>query len=436
MSFRKNLALLAGIVLIVCSVLAIAIRRMPVFAAPRLDNGEDSAEITPLTFTDEPSPEHLAEIWAALDQNRAMLREQGILPLGGERIVGFDLPLKSAEITPYNPWFIANYVDQNAAFPNAVTDYACGQRSYDSAGGYNHKGTDFFLWPTPWKQMAEGKVQVVAAAPAVIIYKEDGNYDRQCSITGARWNAVYVEHADGSVGWYGHLKSGSLTTKNIGDTLTRGEFIGLVGSSGNSTGPHLHFEVYDPDNNLIDPYSGSCSVLNDRSWWLYQEPYRLPSITGIVIGNAPVTTNGCGLSETTYESDSYAPNSHLYFSLYYRDRANDLTATVRLLRPDGSEFTRWTHTDSGSYWSGTYTYAARTIGAETGQWTVEVSYNNQTYAQSFNVGTRSDNTAQPTAIQLAEVGHVVSATRNFLQIIAALVGLTAFVWRRVYQSKR
>src|SRR5215510_13083944 len=104
--------------------------------------------------------------------------------------------------------------------------------------------------------MDHDQVAAVAAADGIILAKDDGNYDRSCSLTGAAWNAVYVQHADGSVAWYGHLKNGSLTTKAPGALVVQGEFLGIVGSSGNSTGPHLHFEVYDAANHLIDPWGG------------------------------------------------------------------------------------------------------------------------------------------------------------------------------------
>ena len=55
----------------------------------------------------------------------------------------------------------------------------------------------------------------------------------------------------------GHAEKGSLTTKAIGETVNQGEYLGIVASSGCSTGPHLHLEVYDADVQLVDPYEGA-----------------------------------------------------------------------------------------------------------------------------------------------------------------------------------
>ena len=53
-------------------------------------------------------------------------------------------------------------------------------------------------------------------------------------------NVVEVAHKDGSVTIYGHLKTRRVST---GDGVQAHDIIGEVGSSGRSTGPHLHFEV-------------------------------------------------------------------------------------------------------------------------------------------------------------------------------------------------
>jgi murein DD-endopeptidase MepM/ murein hydrolase activator NlpD len=66
---------------------------------------------------------------------------------------------------------------------------------------------------------------------------------------------VIVRHViDGEtvLSLYGHMQAGS-DTVSVGDTITRGEVLGLVGSTGQSTGPHLHFGIQIGDG-LIDPY--------------------------------------------------------------------------------------------------------------------------------------------------------------------------------------
>lgn len=57
---------------------------------------------------------------------------------------------------------------------------------------------------------------------------------------GAYGNQITIRHADGTVTTYAHLSSISVS---VGQSVGGGERIGAVGSTGNSTGPHLHFEV-------------------------------------------------------------------------------------------------------------------------------------------------------------------------------------------------
>lgn len=51
---------------------------------------------------------------------------------------------------------------------------------------------------------------------------------------------VIVDHGDGSQAYYSHLKG---AWANVGDWVARGGLVGEVGSTGNSTGPHVHFEI-------------------------------------------------------------------------------------------------------------------------------------------------------------------------------------------------
>ncbi len=53
-------------------------------------------------------------------------------------------------------------------------------------------------------------------------------------------NVVKVDHGDGLETWYGHMHERHV---DVGDQVERGDVIGLVGSTGRSTGPHIHYEV-------------------------------------------------------------------------------------------------------------------------------------------------------------------------------------------------
>ncbi|MEU9232394.1 LysM peptidoglycan-binding domain-containing M23 family metallopeptidase [Streptomyces subrutilus] len=57
---------------------------------------------------------------------------------------------------------------------------------------------------------------------------------------GSYGNEVIVKHADGKYSQYAHLSSLSVSA---GQSVTAGQRLGLSGSTGNSTGPHLHFEI-------------------------------------------------------------------------------------------------------------------------------------------------------------------------------------------------
>jgi murein DD-endopeptidase MepM/ murein hydrolase activator NlpD len=60
-------------------------------------------------------------------------------------------------------------------------------------------------------------------------------------------NYVVIRHAGGEFSHYGHLKQGSVRVK-AGDPVTRGQTIGQLGQTGNTTEPHLHFQLTDgPD---------------------------------------------------------------------------------------------------------------------------------------------------------------------------------------------
>ncbi|WP_278002243.1 M23 family metallopeptidase [Natrinema caseinilyticum] len=92
---------------------------------------------------------------------------------------------------------------------------------------------------------------VVAPADGVVVAAEDGHRDyhraggwldpRQRDLRG---NHVTIEHAPGEYSVLAHLQEGSLAV-SAGDRLERGDRIARCGHSGNSTEPHLHFQLQD-----------------------------------------------------------------------------------------------------------------------------------------------------------------------------------------------
>jgi murein DD-endopeptidase MepM/ murein hydrolase activator NlpD len=121
-------------------------------------------------------------------------------------------------------------------------------------GGGVHLGTDF---------AANVGTPIVAPANGVVLYSTDGcptyGYaNRQCGYPGSSFggNQVYLMVSVNS-NTYAlrmlHMQNG--TTIARGTTVNAGEVIGKVGSSGNSTGPHLHVEVIYLGKNGINYYA-------------------------------------------------------------------------------------------------------------------------------------------------------------------------------------
>ena len=91
-------------------------------------------------------------------------------------------------------------------------------------------------------------VDLVPAGPWDILAIRDG------CVVAASWydgygNRLVIEHADGYSSLYAHLASFYVAP---GDCVARGQSIGLMDSTGNSTGPHLHLEI-KLNGELLDP---------------------------------------------------------------------------------------------------------------------------------------------------------------------------------------
>lgn len=104
------------------------------------------------------------------------------------------------------------------------TDPFNGKKSY-------HRGVDF---------AGKRGSDVVAVASGVVVRAE--------SATGFG-NLVEIRHADGFSTLYGHNKQNLV---KVGDVVSKGDTVALLGSTGRSSGPHVHFEVHR-DGRAVNP---------------------------------------------------------------------------------------------------------------------------------------------------------------------------------------
>jgi murein DD-endopeptidase MepM/ murein hydrolase activator NlpD len=107
-------------------------------------------------------------------------------------------------------------------------------------------GTGGFVWPTSG-QISQGykwyhkAVDIANHVGTSILAADSGR------IMVAGWtdntgygNRVMIDHGNGYVTLYGHMSRVDVV---VGQTVKRGDQVGLMGSTGRSTGPHLHFEI-------------------------------------------------------------------------------------------------------------------------------------------------------------------------------------------------
>lgn len=165
---------------------------------------------------------------------------------------GLTLPVKC--VLGETCW-LANLVDVDPT--QGARDFRCQPRTYDS-----HDGVDVAI--RDLGVMREG-VPVVASASGIVRNVRSGMEDRPVTDAAARarvrsrecGNGVVIQHENGWETQYCHLQQGSVRVK-AGDRIARGAQIGLVGLSGATEFPHVHFTVRH-NGVVIDPFTGKAS---------------------------------------------------------------------------------------------------------------------------------------------------------------------------------
>lgn len=177
---------------------------------------------------------------------------------------------------------MSSYVFPVAGFNSGTAKITSGfgNRTAPTAGAStNHAGVDFAA-ATGTSVLAAAAGKVLTAAYS----KSKGNY-------------IQIQHANGDITEYEHLTARGV---NAGETVRAGQKIGTVGSTGNSTGSHLHFGVMQ-NGKYIDPlkWGGVMNVTlpgaqSAASWFNAVKTGQTTSGSTQIAGATPVPAQPAG----------------------------------------------------------------------------------------------------------------------------------------------
>ena len=264
-----------------------------------------------------------------------------------------------------------NYVDLDPS--GGIQDWACRAITYDT-----HAGNDVMI--RDFVEMDQGRF-IVAAAAGTVIRAEDGFFDRSAFIGGnGPNNFVYVQHDDGSTGLYLHHRKWS-SLVGAGERVFEGQPLALVGSSGFSSDPHVHFEVGDADGTAQEPFAGACRP--GTTLWKPPQPAHTQDnamsvySAGLTIYTPDIYTIKERYPDVTRVEQNPAANAFFFWHRNADIHAGDVSRVV-FRKPDGTVYaddsTTWTAPAAYDwlYWQ-TFLPGSGSLG----NWTVEYYQNGQ-----------------------------------------------------------
>lgn len=150
------------------------------------------------------------------------------------------------------PFVVAVTAGDNAG----VTAQIAGPGSCTPTGGLF--GTYSFVWPTPYYGVISGNdywaghqaIDAQCYQGDAIFASDSGVVVYAGPISGGYGNLVAIDHQNGYLTLYAHLSGFNVS---CGQSVTQGQVIASCGSTGNSTGAHLHFEVRQ-NGGFINPW--------------------------------------------------------------------------------------------------------------------------------------------------------------------------------------
>ncbi|MCY7410025.1 MAG: peptidoglycan DD-metalloendopeptidase family protein [Chitinophagales bacterium] len=277
------------------------------------------------------------------------------------------------EGTYLKDFFLVNYVDWSF---NGIEDYNCGIKTYDG-----HQGTDFVI--RNFSQMDSG-VNVYAAVNGKVTFTIDTFFDRnKTAVSGGLGNYVSIVHEGKYYTYYGHLKLNSIIVQT-GDSVVAGQKIGEVGSSGYTSDPHLHFEVWYDSLYNVDPFSGPCG--NPTS--LFQNQLQYIDSFGIIdhglMGFIPTLDT---LKERIPTQSIFSTNDDAitFWMQGYGVQAGDVSK-IKWYAADGSLWFSYNFTHPTEYWYFYWWSYIDVPATKPGLWKAEYYLNNELkITQTFTV---------------------------------------------------
>ncbi len=259
------------------------------------------------------------------------------------------------------------FVDHDASF--GFQDYSCHPFTYDG-----HAGTD-----TGLRSFAEQLIgmPVFAALDGVVIDSNDGEPDMNLN-GGDAGNYVILDNGSGRETWYFHLKKDSVAVA-IGENVAAGQQLGLAASSGNSFGPHLHFESRQAGQ-VFDPFAGACNLAD--SGFETQPPLTLTPYLADFGATVEDLFMGDPLPFEQPRTGQFGfDDVFIYLWFQAANLPADAAWRFVFLRPDGTTALD----ESGTlgnvsflrYWPGFFYWYVEDMHTIAGTWHVDVYFDNQ-----------------------------------------------------------
>jgi len=284
---------------------------------------------------------------------------------------------------------VVNYVDLDPG--SGIKDWDCTEYTYDG-----HNGSDSAI--RTFREQEIG-VPIFAALDGEVIDTHDGEPDMNTSWEGQPANYVAIGHGGGQTTLYLHMKRGSVAVQT-GQMVKAGTQLGLTGSSGNSTGPHLHFGAY-LNGQSFEPHAGPCRA--GESNWIRQTPIRRDlylrdlSFSDASLINA--SFNDLYLEKAPRRGAFSTGSQVVSFVIHPSNLPVNSPWRVRYIRPNGSvALDRSGQLSNSVLYRLAIYYWWYTVNLDvTGAWRLQLELNNQTVADApFQVVASADQiTNQP-----------------------------------------